>query len=190
MKLPIFGILFLYTFSALAQQPSYSMVVAGCESLINEKKWKDFRIGFGASDCIAEEFYKSGLFRLVEEKDDVKNKLAAVRQKLWSGAYKDAVADIDSIRTDSRAVAYGRLVYFGTPRSSVSMGPFGGNENAVVIKTEVIVMLAGGTKITGKGEGRSTRMAMTTLFKFSDEGVFFQQTEIGKALQTAIAGAV
>jgi hypothetical protein len=32
-------------------------------------------------------------------------------------------------------------------------------------------------------------MAMTTLFKFKDDGVFFEQTEIGQALQKAITKA-
>jgi len=187
-SLPIFVVLYASTLAA--QQHVYLTVVAGCESDINEKKWKDFRIGFGVTDCIAEELYKSGMFKLVEEKGAVKDKVASVRQKLWSGAYKDALVDLDSLRSDSLAIAYGRLVYFGTPRSSVSMGPFGGDENAVVIKAEVVIALPGGEKITGKGEGKSKRSAMTTLFKFSDDRLFFEQTEIGQALHKAIMEAV
>jgi hypothetical protein len=96
---------------------------------------------------------------------------------------------MDSLKNDSQVVVFSRLVYFGTPRSSVSMGPFGGSENAVAIKTEVVFVLLDGSRLTGNGEGLSTRMAMTTLFKFKDDGVFFEQTEIGQALQKAITKA-
>jgi hypothetical protein len=179
----------LFSVAIFAQPPRQCVVVAGCESKINEKKWKDFRISFGVTNCIAEELYNSGAFRLIEEKGAIKEKLSDVRQKLWSGAYKEALPELDSLKNDSQSIAFGRLVYFGTPRSSVSMGPFGGSENAVVIKAEVVLMAPGGGVITGKGEGQSTRMAMTTLFKFNDERVFFEQTEIGQALQKAIKAA-
>jgi hypothetical protein len=172
-----------------AQTPRICAVVAGCESTINEKKWKDFRIGFGVSNIIADELYTTGRFMLREEKNDVKDKLTTLRQRLWSGAYKDVQQTIDSIKTDSSAVVYGRLVYFGTPRQSVCLGPFGSCENAVIIKTEVVLVTPDGTRYVGKGEGISTRRAMGTLFKYSDDGVFFEQTEIGNALHTAIVKA-
>jgi len=185
---PIVCALALFS-SLFAQQRKTSAIIAGCESKIDEKKWKDFRISFGISDLVADELYKSGNFKLIEEKGAIKEKLLSLRQKLWSGAYKDVTMAMDSLKNDSQVVVFSRLVYFGTPRSSVSMGPFGGSENAVVIKTEVVFVLPGGGRLTGKGEGLSTRMAMTTLFKFKDDGVFFEQTEIGQALQKAIVKA-
>jgi hypothetical protein len=172
-----------------AQTPRMCAVIAGCESCINEKKWKDFRIGFGVSNIIAEEFYTTGRFSLREEKGDIKDKLTTLRKRLWSGVYKDVQQSIDSIKTDSQAVIYGRLVYFGTPRQSVSLGPFGSSENAVIIKTEVVLITPDGIRYVGKGQGIATRRAMGTLFKFSDDNVFFEQTEIGNALHTALVQA-
>jgi hypothetical protein len=51
--LPIAFSLALFS-SLFAQQRKTSAIIAGCESKIDEKKWKDFRISFGISDLVAD----------------------------------------------------------------------------------------------------------------------------------------
>jgi hypothetical protein len=164
------------------------VLIAGCENRIKDAKWKDYRIAFGVNDLMAQRLFDSGLFSLVEEKQEIRAHLDSLRQRIWSETVRDK--DIQGLTGDSVSVVVGRLVYFGVPRSSASFGPLHASTSEVIVKFECELRDKGGVIILGKGQGSAAKSAVSGLFEFREKSVLFDQTVIGKALKSAVDMAV
>lgn len=166
--------------------PRPKLMVIGCESKISSKKWKDQRINFGVTNLIAETVADNGGFALVEEKPAIRDKLQTIRTVLWDKGERKVRKDLASLQADPPIYAIGRLVYFGAPRTEASFGGFAAVENKVIISVEVDLVLPDGETVTGAGRGEARKTATSALLTFREEGLFFEQTEVGTALKRAV----
>jgi hypothetical protein len=164
-------------------------IVAGCENRIRDKRFDDMRINFGVVNLIGARLHESGCFRLVEEKARIRDKLRQLQGPLWRGGGKKTYARLRQL-SDSSIIAVGRLLYCGTPRASMGVGPFHVSRAHVVIDIEVLLQYPGGDRVSGTGRGKASRTAMSTLYTYRDDRVLFDQSDIGKATAAAVREAV
>ena len=167
------------------------VMVLGSENQIRGRHWGDLRIGYGVTSMIAQNLYDTGLFSLVEERREILGRLDEIRDRIWNQGYDEDI-DFDALQLESSAwLSVGRLVYFGAPRTAMSIGPVHVRRNEVIIVVEVdLIDPEGETTITGEGIGVSERTSRSAIFEFRDDQLLLNQTSVGIALQDAVSEAV
>ena len=174
--------------------PLPTIAVIGMSNEVENEEWQDERVGLGLRVILSQLFFDSGEFNMLEEKSDIRKKLNEFASAIWTMNEKDYDFNqtIDSLAIfDADFAAYGRVIYFGKPRSKMSFGPMHMNKRTVIIKVEVILEdLATGKKIKENEEGKSSTKAGSVLFQFREDNVEWDKTNIGNAIQKALNKAV
>ena len=171
-----------------------TIVIIGLSNEVKNKEWQDNRIGMGLRVVLSQLFFESGEFAMLEEKPEIRKKLNDFAHDIWalnkSGYnFKKDIENTKDLGADF--IAYGKIFYFGKPKSKFSFGPMHLNRNSVVIKVEVTLEdLKTGKKIKEKGKGVSTTTASSALFQFREDNVELDKTNIGNATKDALSGAV
>lgn len=177
-------------------QEKRALVVVGVTNQVKDERWQDRRIGFGLSSLIAESFFDSGQFALVEEKEEIRDRLAAVREKLWMLSEEGALlreAAESAAFAGAEMLAYGRVVSFKTPTTRVSFGPLHSRVKTTEIKVAVFLRdLQADSSYSGEGNGKAKTKATSVLFEYREDRdeVNFDKTAIGQATKQAVAAAV
>ncbi len=191
-----FTLLFSGFVSLADAQDKKTLIVVGVTNEIKDERWEDRRIGFGVTNLIAESFFDSGKFTLVEEKEEIREQLKTVREKLWmlsEEALQLQEALAAAGQTSAEMMAYGRVVSFKTPSQRVSMGPFHSREKITEIKVEVILRdLKGEKSFAEEGKGKAKTTSKSVFFEYrEDRGeVNFDKTTVGEATKQAVVEAV
>jgi curli biogenesis system outer membrane secretion channel CsgG len=171
-----------------------SCAVVGFVNELRHEAWRDARVGMGVRAMLTQSLHQTGLFTLLEEKDDVRASLAAVREKAWmekkGGKYLDVAADVLK-KQGARFTAIGRVYYFGKPRTKASVGPVHLASDEVIIKIEVTLIDAiKGNNLTAAGSGNARTTATSALFTFHGEHLDADQSMVATATKKAIDEAV
>ncbi len=183
---------------AVARQASLpaidSLVVIGLTNEVKDASWRDARVGMGLRNVLAELFFDTGRFVLLEDQPEIQQRLGALAEAAWALEAKkyDFRSEVDSVRTlASGYVAYGRVFYFGRPRSKVSFGPIHAHSRTVLIRVEVTLEeVKTGERIRERGEGKAKTVAKTAIFSFREQAVELDKTNVGTATRRALREAV
>lgn len=171
-----------------------SLVVIGLTNEVKDASWRDARVGMGLRNVLAELFFDTGRFVLLEDQPEIQQRLGALAEAAWALEAKkyDFRSEVDSVRTlASGYVAYGRVFYFGRPRSKVSFGPIHAHSQTVLIRVEVTLEeVKTGERIRERGEGKAKTVAKTAIFSFREQAVELDKTNVGTATRRALHEAV
>jgi len=177
-------------------QNKKTLLVIGVTNEIKDERWQDRRIGFGVASLIAESFFDSGKFTLIEEKEEIRDQLKNVREKLWMLS-EEALQLQEALATAGQAgaemMAYGRVVSFKTPTQRISVGPFHSREKITEIKVEVILRdLKSDNTFTEEGKGKAKTTSKSVIFEYREnrDEVNFDKTTVGEATKQAVVEAV
>ena len=177
-------------------QSKQNLLVVGVANQLKDERWQDRRIGFGLTSLIAEALFDSDRFVLLEEKEEIREQLRTVREKLWmlsEEAVQLAEAAKAAQQIGAEWMAYGRVVSFRTPSNRISMGPFHSREKITEIKVEVNLRdLQSGRTLSGDGKGKAKTTATSVVFEYRQdrEEINFDKTTVGQATKEAVAQAV
>jgi curli biogenesis system outer membrane secretion channel CsgG len=190
-----FCLLFNLPVSSVAQSKK-TLLVVGVTNEIKDERWQDRRIGFGLTSLIAESFFDSGAFALLEEKEEIREQLKEVREKLWMLSEEAAQlqqAAATAGLAGAEMMAYGRVVSFKTPSTRVSMGPFHSREKITEIKVEVFLRdLKNDKSFSAEGRGKAKTTSTSIVFEYRQDRdeVNFDKTTVGEATKQAVVEAV
>ncbi|MFC2089037.1 hypothetical protein ACFLSX_05485, partial [Calditrichota bacterium] len=166
-----------------------TLAVIGMSNEIRNEDWRDERVGLGLKIILSQLFYESGYFTMLEEKPEIRQKLNKMVSGIWTLNQEDYNFENDakSIKEfGADFVAYGKVYYYGKPRMRVSLGPLHMRKNSVIIKVEITLEdLKSGKTISERGEGQSKTTANSALFKFREDHVDLDKTNIGNATKKA-----
>ena len=175
-----------------AAQPN--LAVIGISNEEKNEDWRDARIGMGLRIILAQLFANTAEFTLVEEKGEMRTRLNNLGSAIWARNEPgyDFHSNVDTLRGfDARFIAYGKVFYFGKPRSKANLGPLHTNKNSVVIKVEIILEdTQTGKQLVGRGRGVSSTTANSAIFSYREDNVELDKTNIGNATKDALGVAV
>jgi curli biogenesis system outer membrane secretion channel CsgG len=171
-----------------------ALAVIAMSNEIENADWRDARVGMGLRVILSQLFFDSGYFSLLEEKPEIRQKLNELAAGIWAlnkNDYDFAEEINKTAELGADFVVYGKVYYFGKPKTKGSLGPIHVSRNAVVIKVEVTFQdLKTGRIIKAKGEGESATTAGSAVFEFREDRVEMDKTNIGNATKKALDEAV
>ncbi|MBN1129850.1 MAG: hypothetical protein JXA71_12735 [Chitinispirillaceae bacterium] len=174
------------------QKPACAVI--GFVNQVKHKEWKDARVGMGVRAMLSQAVAETGLFVLLEEKAEIKERLEEIARNAWASGkddepFESAAAELR--QKGARFIASGRVFYFGKPRTRASVGPAHLARDEVVIKLEVeLYDEARGKSITAVGSGKAKTTAASGLFTYHGENLDADASMVGTATKKAIDDAV
>jgi hypothetical protein len=168
--------------------------VVGFVNELKNEQWRDARVGMGVRAMLAQSLHGSGLFRMLDEKDEIAQVLGDISGRAWKE--KRGGKEIDkAVKTvaaeGARFVASGRIFYFGKPRAKASVGPMHFSSDEVLIKLEVqLYDVQKKKKLKAIGVGKAKTTASSALFTFHDDRLDADKTMVATATRKAITAAV
>ena len=193
-RLLLFSSIFLFIgfHPAIAQKPS--LAVLGVVNQIEDEAWRDARVGMGVRAVLVELMSESDQFTLLEERVEIRERLQTLSEGVWKLSEDESPADaaakdLEVLRPDY--FLFGRVVYFGRPRSQASIGFFHRNVRTTQIEVEVTLADRRTQKqIKRRGKGNSRTAANSAVFAFNERGVDFDKSNVGIATREALEDAV
>lgn len=175
-----------------AEQPVCAVV--GFVNELKNEQWQDARVGMGVRAMLAQSLHETGLFRMLDEKDEVAQALSEISGRAWTenGGGKQVDKAVKVVAAEgARFVVSGRIFYFGKPRTKASVGPMHFSSNEVLIKLEVqLYDVKRKKKLKAIGVGKAKTTASSALFTFHDDRLDADKTMVATATRKAIATAV
>jgi hypothetical protein len=157
--------------------------------------WQDRRVAFGLTNLLAESFYETGEFRLVEERDmrqrQVIEELVAL---FWSASRPEPsdpeLADFGK-RLEADLLAYGRVGSTRLSGQRTVLGPLGIYQQKLRIDIEVCLyeVLTQQT-LCREGEGMAQQAGVGVIYEFRNDRPDFEKTAAGLATKQAVTSAV
>ena len=177
---------------ALAQKPS--LAVLGVVNQIEDEAWRDARVGMGVRAVLVDLMSESERFTLLEERVEIRERLQTLSEDVWKLSEDESPVDAAATELDVLKPDYflfGRVVYFGRPRSQASIGFFHRNVRTTLIEVEVTLADRRTQKqIKRRGKGNSRTAANSAVFAFNERGVDFDKSNVGIATREALEDAV
>ena len=196
----IFFLTFLFTFllilnlNSLGDASENNLIVIGVVNGLSDERWKDYRIGFGVRTLITQALFNTGQFNILEEKQEIKEKIKELSRGIWESSKKKykLSRDIETVKSMGvDFVAFGRIFYFGKPQTDISVGIMHRRVIETVIKIEITIEnIRSGKKISSKGMGKAKTEASSILFSIREDNVIFDETSIGIATRNAVEDAI
>lgn len=171
-----------------------ALAIIGMSNEVENEDWRDARVGMGLRTILSQLFFDSGYFLMLEEKPEIRQNLNELATGIWAlqqsdHDFKQEIHRAGELGADF--AVYGRVSYFGTPKTRVSFGPMHVRRNAVVINVEVTLEdLKTGRKIKEKGQGESATTAGSAIFNYREDRIELDKTNVGNATQKALSEAV
>lgn len=180
--------------AATSERPERNLIVIGVTNEIADSLWRDARIGMGVRSLITQYLFETGQFNILEEKEEIKDKIASLSAGIWTlaeGNYDFSEGMKEARLLGANHVAYGKVVGFGVSRSNASFGVVHRNTVNVIVKIEVTIEnLTSGNSITETGKGNAKTTANSLFFQFNQERAEFDKSGVGKATKDSIEEAV
>ncbi len=171
-----------------------TLLVLGSFNDLKNEQWKDEQIGFGLRSLITQSFFDVGVFTVIEEKPEIREKIRAISQAMWvSGDKKHNIEKEtgEAKYMGAKYIAYGRVYYFGRPQTKVTVGVLQARVSDTVIRIEITLQnIENGKIIKKSGSGTAETAANSILFEVRDDSILFDETAVGVATKKAIGEAV
>jgi hypothetical protein len=165
------------------------------DSGANDAVWQDRRIAFGLTNLLAESFYDTGKFRLVEEKDLPQRQLIDELVDLFASASRrePSEPELASIgrRLEADLLAYGRVGSTRISGQRTVFGPLGTYQQRLHITIEACLYEVARQKaLCQEGEGIAQQEGVGVIYEFRDNRPDFEKTAAGLATKQAVTSAV
>jgi hypothetical protein len=157
--------------------------------------WKDRRVAFGLNNLLAESFYNTGKFRLVEEKDlRQRQLLLEVVDLFWSvSAPAPSALELRSLgrRLEADLLAYGKVGYSRSSSRRMQLGPVGSYQQKLRVVVEVCLYeVSTQETLCRDGEGVAEQDGVGALYEFGHDRADFEKSAAGRATTQAVTDAV
>jgi hypothetical protein len=167
----------------------------GNDSGAGDAVWQDPRVAFGLTNLLAESFYETGKFRLVEEKTLTQQRLLDELVEIFASAShsEPSEAELASLgrRLAADLLAYGRVGASKASGRRVVIGPAGSYQQRWRIAIEVCLYAVSTQQtLCRSGEGIAQQEGVGLVYEFRHDRPDFAKTAAGLATQQAVTSAV
>jgi hypothetical protein len=157
--------------------------------------WRDRRVAFGLTNLLAESFYDTGKFRLVEEKDlHQRQRIEELVDLFWSASRPEpSDPDLTAIgrRLEADLLAYGTIGHTRSSNRRIQAGPFGSYQQRLRVTLEVCLYEVSTQKwLCREGEGAAEQEGVGVVYEFRNDRPDFEKTAAGLATKQAVTSAV
>jgi hypothetical protein len=187
-------------FPARAEEPPatpaapMTLTVIGVKNEIKDPQWENQLIGTGISKLVLQALYETGKFKPIEDNPEILAQVDRMVKLQWSGdtpIYKDEDAEkiAKDLKTD--AVAWARTISFSVRRFRGGFAALmSGAKTTVTVDIEVFVKEKGRPLVSARSRGTASTNSSGIFFQVRQDKVYFDQTTVGKATQSAVYKAV
>lgn len=167
-----------------------TIAVVGVTNETGDEQFSDLLIVDGIANLVAQEFYDTGQYIPVEDKAEIRERIAKLRaNSVSAGGSPLAGADVAG-ELGSDAVASVTIKKLKKSRFRGFAGIFGGAKTTITLIVEVALQKGDHPLRTATGEGKGTTKAVGAFFQIREDKVHFDETTVGRAVQQAIHQAV
>lgn len=167
-----------------------TIAVVGVTNETGDEQFSDLLIVDGIANLVAQEFYDTGQYIPVEDKAEIRERIANLRaNSVSAGASPLTGADVAG-ELGSDAVASVTIKKLKKSRFRGFAGILGGAKTTITLIVEVALQRGGHPLRTSTGEGKGTTKAVGAFFQIREDKVHFDETTVGRAVQQAIHQAV
>ena len=157
--------------------------------------WRERRVAFGLNNLLAEAFYDTGKFRLVEGVNlPQRRALEESVELFWSGSRPElSHADLDGIATQVEAnlLTYGTIGYSRSSGRRLQLGPLGSSQQRLRVGIEVCLYEASTRKtLCREAEGTAQQEGTGVVYEFRNNRLAFEKSAAGRATKQAVTSAV
>jgi hypothetical protein len=157
--------------------------------------WQDRRVAFGLTDLLAESFYESGKFRLVEEKNLPQRQVIEEVADLFGSASHPEVSQPELAgigkRLEADLLAYGRIDSTRLSGQRIQLGPLGRYHERLHLNIEVCLYVVSTQQtLCRSGEGMAQQEGVGVIYEFRHDRPDFEKTAAGRATKQAVTSAV
>jgi len=157
--------------------------------------WRDRRVAFGLNNLLAESFYDTGKFRLIEEKDIRQRQLIEELVDLFWSAPRPQPSDPElggiGTRLEAALLAYGTIGYTRSSGQRFQVGPLGTYQQRLRVTVEVCLFeVATLATLCRTGEGRAQQEGVGLVYEFRQDRPDFEKSAAGRATKQAVTSAV
>jgi hypothetical protein len=157
--------------------------------------WQDRRVAFGLTALLAESFYDTGKFRLLEEKDLPQRRLIEEVVDLFSLAARPEPSEPDLVglgaRLEADLLAYGKVGYSQASGQRLQVGPIGRSQQELRVSLEVCLFeVASQRTLCREGGGSAQQTGMGVVYEFRNDRLDFEKNAVGCATKQAVTSAV
>lgn len=169
------------------------LAVIGVDTQVKCEEWRDFRIGLGIRPMLTDALFATGLFRLVEEKPEIRKKLGLEEETCWLAGLPSSPEELSRIASSYGAdvVAYATVKSYKDPSSSWNLGPW--SQRTDLAQLEVKACLYDSrTKqfVCSTGQGSAKFVAGGAFVEYRDDGRLSTKSLVGEASEKAVDDAV
>lgn len=165
-----------------------TVLIAGFDNHVADRKWRDFRLGMGLASRLAEHLVGEGDFALVEAREIAASvhEAAGGRWVSETPAPLDVAALFDASGADW--IARGTFEKMAVTRDRVT-GLVSARRFLYRAEVSVCLLPAGGRELCARGSGESKTTTLGALIEYRGSEVAFDQAGPAQALDRALADA-
>jgi hypothetical protein len=165
------------------------------DSSREDSAWRERRVAFGLNNLLAEAFYDTGKFRLVEEKNlRQRQVIEELVELFWSGSRpKLSQADLEGIATQLEAnlLTTGTISYSRSSGRRIQVGPVGSYQQRLRVSVEVcLYQVSTHTTLCRTAEGTAQQEGVGVIYEFRNDRLEFENSAAGRATKQAVTSAV
>ncbi len=156
---------------------------------------QDRRVAFGLHNLLAESFYDSGKFRLVEEKNlRQRQVIEELVELFWRGSRPEAMdphLETIATRLEADLLAYGTIAYAKSSGRRIQIGPLGSYQQKMRVTVVVCLYeVASQNTFCRVGEGMAQQEGTGVFYEFRNDRLDFEKSAVGRATKQAVTHAV
>jgi hypothetical protein len=162
---------------------------------VEDATLQDRRVAFGLTHLLAESFYDTGKFRLVEEKDLYQRQLIEELVDLFSSTSRPSPSNTElgsiGARLEADLLTYGKVGYTKSSGQRIQIGPVGRYQQQLRINVEVCLFeVSSQTALCRAGEGAAQQEGVGAVYEFRNDRPAFEKNAAGRATKQAVTSAV
>jgi hypothetical protein len=167
----------------------------GNGTAVEDATLQDRRVAFGLTNLLAESFYDTGKFRLVEEKDLYRRQLIEEVMDLFSSTSRPSPSPTElggiGARLEADLLTYGKVGYTKSSGRRIQIGPLGGYQQQLRVTVDVCLFeVSSQTALCRAGEGAAQQEGVGAVYEFRNDRPEFEKNAAGRATKQAVTSAV
>jgi hypothetical protein len=160
-----------------------------------DASWRERRVAFGLNNLLAEAFYDTGKFRLVEEKNlRQRQAIEELVELFWSSSRAEpSDTDLEGIasRLEAEILTYGTIGYSRSSGRRLQLGPVGSYQQRLRVSVKVCLYEVSTRKtLCRAAEGTGQQEGVGVVYEFRNDRLEFEKNAAGRATKQAVASAV